>query len=341
MFNSIKLFVEKIKSENIFSWINNKSNEIKGIILSPDTDGFISGLFLNEVFRWKVVGFYDGKSLIVVKNVNFRENKEEYIFIDVEILRPYIKSAGHHILVWDQNEIPSLITSVSNVCLQPNIWRGMDVKNKFATKYPFGIFHLLISIVYFLDPKNKALNFNPTKAIIPSIYINGVFKNLFNYPENCLEWLKYMTDDDPNHPFEKLLNHPSSPKDIMILMEQFFGVLNNIWTTQQKEGKGKIKPLDKNISSSHGSLRLNQNIAIDLQQYLDYLSKQYDWKFDLSLWPVITSDLEKFTFNKQILPATKSNYLKAISRNPISLAITSKARKGLEFTEDISNVFNQ
>ena len=339
MFDSIKLVAEKIKSENIFSWINSDSDKVKGIIISPDTDGFISGLFLNQVFKWKVVGFYDGKSLVVVKNVNFTKNKEKYAFIDVEILRPYIKSAGHHILVWDQNDIPNLITSINNVCLQPNIWRGMDVKNRFATKYPFGTFHLLISIIYFLDPKNRALDFDSKSAIVPSIYIDGVFKNLFNYPENCLDWLKYMTDNDPNHPFEKLLNHPSSPKDIMMLMKQFFNTLNNIWTTQQKRRKGKIQPLDRNISSLHGNLKLNQNVAMDLQQYLEYLSKQYNWKFDLSLWPIITNDLELFTFKKQILSGTKSNYLKAISKNPVSLAITSKARDGLEFTEDVNNVF--
>jgi hypothetical protein len=341
MFNSIKSLAEEIKSRKIFSWISDESDKIEGIICDPDTDGFISSLFLNQVFKWKVVGFYDGESLVVTKNINFQENKEKYVFIDVEILRPYIKSVGHHILVWDQNNIPPLINSISNVCLQPNIWRGMDAVKKFATKYPFGTFHLLISIIYFLDYKNKALNFDPKRAIVPSVYINGVFKNLFNYPENCLDWLKYMSDDDPNHPLERLLNNPSSPKDIMLFMKKFFSILNDIWTSQLKKRKGKIYPLKENISSFSGNLRLIPSVVENLQKYLKHLSGEYNWNFDLSLWPVITNNLELVTFRKQIDKSTYSAYLSAINQNPISLAITSKARKGLEFTLDINNYFSR
>ena len=33
----------------------------------------------------------------------------------------------------------------------------------------------------------------PVSAICPLLYTDGVFKNLFNCPENCLDWLKYLT----------------------------------------------------------------------------------------------------------------------------------------------------
>lgn len=334
-YSSIKSFAEKVKKEKIFPWLYKDSNKVKGIIISPDTDGFISALLLNEIFSWKVVGFYDGKILTTIDETDFQKNKEDYIFIDVEILRPDIKSVGHHILMYDVNNPHPLISKTENVCIQPNNWRGMDFKNTFATKYPFGTFHLLISIIYYLDPQNPALKFNPTKAIIPSIYLDGVFKNLFNYPENCLDWLKYMTNDDLTHPLEILLNHPTTPKDLMNLMKRFFGTITAIWASQGKRGKGKIR-LDKDISNQS----LNNKVAQELTQYLNYLTQQYGYRFKSSLWPVIDNKMIVVKFNKKIAATTQTGYGKTLNKKPLSFAITSKARDGLECTFDSRKFFD-
>lgn len=334
-YNSIQSLTEKIKKEGRFSWIHQDSDKVKGIIISPDTDGFISALFLNKVFGWGVVGFYDGKLLTVAEKSDFKNRKENYVFIDMEILRSNIKSIGHHILLYDLQNPHHLITLVEESCIQPNNWRGMDVKNTFANKYPFGTFHLLISIIYYLNPKNSAFNFNPKKAIVPSIYLDGVFKNLFNYPENCLDWLKYMTGNDSDHPFEKLLNHPTTPKDLMNLMKGFFNTLDNIWTTQNKRGKGKIK-LKQDIANNY----LKNKVAKELIKYLNYLAQQYGYNFTSSLWPALNEKLAIFNLLKNIDSTTKSQYNKALNKNPFSLAITSKARNGLEYTIDQTGIFN-
>jgi len=55
-YDSVKSFIEEIKKENIFTWLYNESDKIKGIIISPDTDGFISALLLNECFKWLKMG---------------------------------------------------------------------------------------------------------------------------------------------------------------------------------------------------------------------------------------------------------------------------------------------
>lgn len=335
LYNSLKSLTEKIKKEGKFSWIHQDNNKVKGIITSPDTDGFISALFLNKVFGWEVVGFYDGKLLTVAEKSDFKNKKENYAFIDMEILRSNIKSIGHHILLYDSQNPYHLITLVEESCIQPNNWRGMDVKNTFANKYPFGTFHLLISIIYYLDPKNSAFNFNLEKAIVPSIYLDGVFKNLFNYPENCLDWLKYMTDNDLNHPFEKLLNHPTTPKDLMNLMEGFFNMLNKIWTTQNKRGKGKIK-LNQDTLNNY----LKNDVVQELIKYLDYLAQQYGYVFNSSLWPVLKEKLTNFNLFKKIASTTKSQYDKVLNKNPLSFAITSKARDGLEYTIDQNGIFD-
>ncbi len=333
-YNSIKLFIDAIKNDGIFSWLDSDSKSVKKLIISPDTDGFISALLLNKIFEWKVSGFYDGKILAITEKDDFKNKKEDYFFVDIEILRPNIKSIGHHILLYNADNPHSLIKKIDNVCIQPNNWRKMDFKNNFSQKYPFGTFHLLLSILYYLNPKNSAFKFNPEKAIVPSIYLDGVFKNLFNYPENCLDWLKYMTEDDPNHPFEILLSHPTTPKDLMNLMGKFFDTLNIIWTTQGKRGKGKIK-LDKDISNQY----LNKDVGQELIQYLDYLAQQYGYFFDKSLWPVISSELNIIKFNKKISATTQSIYTNTLNKKPLSFAITSKARDGFEYTLDSQKIF--
>lgn len=335
IYNSIKSVAEKIKKENIFPWIHRDSDKIKGIIISPDTDGFISALFLNEIFGWRVIGFYDAKMIVTSTDCDFKNKKESYAFIDMEILRANIKSVGHHIVLYNVQNPHPLITSIENNCIQPNNWRGMDVKNTFSTKYPFGTFHLLISLIYYLKPQSPAFNFDPKKAIVPSIYIDGVFKNLLNYPENCLDWLKYMTGDNPNHPFERLLNHPTTPKDLMNIMKCFFDTLNNIWTTQSKRGKGKIK-LGKDILSNH----LKSDVSKELAEYLSYLAQQYNYDFKLSLWPTIKDRLTILKLTKKIAPASKYQYDKLLDENPISFAVTSKARNGLEYTLDSKNILS-
>lgn len=335
-YKSIKELVEKIKKNNIFSWLHKESNKIKGMIISPDTDGFISALLLNNFFGWPIVGFYDGKIISLIDKVDFKEEKEDYLFVDIEILRPTIKSVGHHILLYDAADPHKLLNDIKDVCMQPNNWRGKDVKNNFDTKYPFGTFHLLLSTLYYLEPLNKVFKFDPIMAVIPSIYIDGVFKNLFNYPENCLEWLKYMTDDDKNHPFERLLNHPTTPKDLMVLMSKFFDNLNNIWVTKQKRSRGKIS-LSKDIDAENKKIK--NNITQEFEQYLDYLAKQFSYNFDINSWPIITNKLNVIALNKEIKTTNKGQYNEMMKKNPLNFAVTSKARDGLEYTLDSKKLF--
>jgi len=343
-YNSITNLIDNIKKDKCYSWLYNKRDEIKGIIISPDTDGFISALFLNEVYGWKVVGFYDGKVLATLKSIDFKNNKEKYAFIDVEILRKGIKSIGHHILLWDSNKPPKLITSIQNEMANPNNWRGMcaNKDEKFKRKYPFGTFHLLISLVYYLYPNKKFFNSNPEDALIPSIFVDGVFKNLFNYPENCLDWLKYLTNNDSNHPLEILLNHPTSIKELTGLIKDFLDELNASWTTQKKDRKGKITLYRKgkleDIKKIENDYYLDKTVSNELHNYLKHLANRYKWNFDVNNWNVLKDKLDVVIFDKKINETRKKYYDEAIRQKPISLAIISK-NKGLQYTIDNKNIF--
>ena len=100
----IKLVDEKGKIiyENIikqYPWIIAENQKC---ILSPDSDGLLCGLLMSAIFNWKIVGFYDGKIMSLLKN----EKIDDCIFLDMEIFREYVKSLGQHMLLWNKKEIP-------------------------------------------------------------------------------------------------------------------------------------------------------------------------------------------------------------------------------------------
>ncbi len=47
-----------------YKWILEKNNFC---VLSPDSDGFLCGLFMSTFLNWKIVGFYDGKVSVINK----------------------------------------------------------------------------------------------------------------------------------------------------------------------------------------------------------------------------------------------------------------------------------
>ena len=66
-----------------FPWIIKENQKC---ILSPDSDGLLCGLFMSHILNWEVVGFYDGKVLIIGKD----EKAKDCIFLDMEIFRDYV-----------------------------------------------------------------------------------------------------------------------------------------------------------------------------------------------------------------------------------------------------------
>ncbi|MBI3616506.1 MAG: hypothetical protein HY211_08355 [Candidatus Omnitrophica bacterium] len=68
-------------------------------VLSPDSDGFLCALFLSRYLKWKIVGFYDGKILLLQKGLSAKK----CVFLDMEIFRPDVRSVGQHMLLYNKN----------------------------------------------------------------------------------------------------------------------------------------------------------------------------------------------------------------------------------------------
>jgi len=177
-----------INYENIISthsWILEKD---KHCILSPDSDGFLCGLFMSNLLNWNISGFYDGKILVLSNGLDIAE----CIFLDMDINRRNIRSIGHHIV--DYNKRLTHFNVQYSSCIQPNRMRNFDARADFQRKYPFGTIHLLLGILQVAGLIRQL----PSNALWPLLFTDGVWNNLFGYTENCLEWINYLKIDDNN-----------------------------------------------------------------------------------------------------------------------------------------------
>jgi len=167
------------KTVKDYPWIIKKE---QNCILSPDSDGLLCGLFMSTYLDWRIKGFYDGKIMLLDKDILAKD----CVFLDMEVFRKDIKSIGHHMVQFNKKKKPSNWDNYKK-CIQPNNLRDYDGYNDFRLKYPFATIHLLIGIV-----GSKIKLTIPKSAICPLLYVDGVFKNLFGYPENCIDWLRYL-----------------------------------------------------------------------------------------------------------------------------------------------------
>ncbi|GHV34237.1 hypothetical protein FACS1894178_1330 [Bacteroidia bacterium] len=301
----------KIIYENIikkYSWIVAENQKC---ILSPDSDGFLCGLLMTAMFNWKVAGYYDGKILALEKG----ENVKNCVFLDMEIFRNYVRSLGQHIVLWNKKNIPANWSNFDN-CISPNNIRGYDGKNHFPKKYPLGSIHLLLGIVGGV----KKIEIKK-EAICPLLYTDGTFKNLFNFPENCISWLDFLCAEDEKSPLKTVFfNDHYTTYSLMFALKDFFEKLKTIGKSADK-----LK-----ISDSNGNINLENNNNVFsvaksqmeiTDKFLVMLSELTGWKYDKSKW--LFDNFSIFKFTKGTTKPNNRNYNELIAKNPLSLAMTS------------------
>ena len=173
-------FAEIMRSGR-FDWLFERGQPC---IVSPDCDGMLSALLMANLLDWRVCGFYDGKRIVIESGIALRE----CVFLDIEICDPEIKSVGHHLMLPNSRRKPDDWENRFRSCLNPNNLRDRARRPSFSHKYPLANTHLLMAA---LSAKEETRNFSarPNSLLF---YVDGVFKNLFNYPENCLEWFGWL-----------------------------------------------------------------------------------------------------------------------------------------------------
>lgn len=293
-------------------WI---AQEGQAAILSPDSDGLLCGLFMSHYLNWKIAGFYDGKVLVLSKGLKSRD----CIFLDMEIFRKNIKSVGHHMVMYKINDLPANWKNFDN-CIQPNNIRGYDYYNVFEKKYPLATIHFLIGI---LGSKMKVDI--PKSSICPLLYTDGTFKNLFNYPENCLSWLHFLGGDYRESPLYSIFyNDHYSIMELMFALKDLFEKLGQI--NDGARGGDKIKISDskshvQGFEQNGAGYSLNNATKEKAEKLLHMLSKLTKWDYKPKSWQ--WSDMSVYRFSKESIKPGKKNYNDMIAKDPLSFAITS------------------
>ena len=305
-----------------YPWIVERGHNC---ILSPDSDGLLCGLLMQHFLDWNIVGFYDGKVLILKDGLK----TSDCIFLDMEIFRSFTKSIGQHMLMWNaKKDIDKPEWANFANCISPNNIRKFDGKTKFNKKYPLGTIHMLLGIV------NTMTRVEIKKdAICPLLYTDGTFKCMFNYPENVLDWLAFLSADDEKSPlYQVFFNNSYSTRALMVSLKIFFAKIQEI--SGSSRGGDKIQISNKNgesvnmVQNSKTLFDLNERQVEIGTKFLKLLSNLTGWVYSADKW--CFCDFNIYNFSKgQIVPNGK-NFDALISRLPISWAMT--AGKRIEYT---------
>jgi len=303
-----------------YSWILKKN---QNCILSPDSDGLLCGLFLSHYQNWNIVGFYDGKVMVINKNYIDKSP----VFLDIEIFRNEIRSMGHHMLLVNKRHIPKEWTGFDN-CIQPNNLRNFDGKNNFRLKYPLGTIHMLISIIAYNNPSIKL----PDTAIPPLFFTDGVFNILFKYPENVLNWLYFLRIHEEWNPLKSIFeNDKYNVFNLMKEMDKFFRRRDGISVKNERGDRLRISNSDgspaniENIKT--GNCSINKNAKDRIVKFIKILSDCTEWKYDKRNWicwnNMTFKQFTKRDFNRDKKTITIKSFQEFIEKKPLSWAMTS------------------
>lgn len=323
---------EKIDYEKLISnypWIVEKN---RVCVLSPDSDGLLCGLFMSHYRGWKIVGFYDDKVAVINKD----NLKDDIVFLDGEIFRKEIKSFGHHMLTLNKTKIPDNYYENFKSCIQPNLLREYDGKHDFRLKYPLATIHMLVSIISYVD---KSITI-PKSAVSSLLFTDGVFQNLFSYPENVLNWLSYLRINEDWNPLKTVfINDDYSVFGLMTLMDDFFKKRDEINVKKERGDRLKISTKTGDFYNvfrdpKSNTAYINILAVHRIEKFLQLLQETTGWEYLCDDW-VCFKNLKPYKFSKSNFSSNKksltiNNFKEFIEKIPLSWAMTRGSE--IEFT---------
>lgn len=330
-----------------YPWIKEQNQKL---IISPDSDGFLSALLLMNYFNAKVVGYYDCKVMLCEKDIN----PCDCTFVDLDIFCEDIKSVGHHMVCYNANKKPNNWYHYDN-CIQLNNLRDFDCQHNFQQKYPFATIHFLLSLLETTKPIEIA-----PEAIVPLLFSDGVCNNLFGYPENCLEWFQWLNANNSASLLHNIFYKEIPFSTVMEHMNSFFKARDHFNSSCYYDCD-KMCIIEKNkarsghhmiISLSNGSpvnIIKNTNGTYDiLEQEKDRTLGFIKLMADLMGWSALShkwsfSNMNLYKFKKESMSSStptrlnQKNYKAMVERDCFSMAIT--AGTTIEYTRDIEGFF--
>lgn len=239
----------------MYPWLTARE---QNAILSPDVDGILCGLLMSHYFNWNIVGFYSGKSLVVKQEVN----PKDCIFLDMDIFRKDIRS-------------------------RPNTIKKVYVPRELKKKYPFGTIHFLLCILGSAGIINCDL---PEEAISILFFTSGTVKNLFNYPENCESWFRFLNVKNSRSPVYPMFIKFADMKLDVLIPE--LASLSRIFKQTVSDGDIiRIQKIKKFIF-------LKKNL-LPIEELVCLLAKKTGWTYVPERWAWAGLNASDFNFELQ------------------------------------------
>lgn len=329
-----------------YPWIKGENQKL---IISPDSDGFLSALLLMNYFNAEVVGYYDCKIMLCDKYVDPRE----CTFVDLDIFCRDIRSVGHHMVCFDTNRKPDNWYHYDN-CIQLNNLRGFDCQHHFQQKYPFATIHFLLSLLEIVKPIEIA-----PSAVIPLLFSDGVCNNLFGYPENCLEWFQWLHAADTDSLLHDVFYKEISFSAVMSRMNEFFKARDRFNSKCYYDSEeSRVREKNRSRSGHHMIITLSDGTPVNIVEkggaydifeqekartlgFIGLMADLMGWSPMPDKWHF--SDLRLYRFKKENMSANSAvhlnqkNYRAMVEGNCFSMAIT--AGTTIEYTRDTEGFF--
>ncbi len=302
-----------------YPWIVEKNQDC---VLSPDSDGLLCGLLMSHYLGWRVRGFYDGKALLLENGFK----PSDCVFLDMEIFRENVRSIGQHMIHFNLRR-PSTHWGALKNCISANGVREFDYKTRFSEKYPLATVHFLMALI-----SQRVSVAVPESGICPLLYTDGTFKNLFNYPDNCLSWFYFLVAEKASSPLHSVFfNNNYSITDLMLALKEFFEELRII--AHGKRGADKIKFTDTKGHLVHFDKKegtFDSHTIEQAQAFIKVLAAKTDWKYKIEQWS--WKNLVPYIFEKRSRVPSQGRYDEIMEEEPVSLAITGSL--SIEYTID-------
>jgi len=292
-----------------FKWLKDKN---RYFIISADYDGLICSAFLSHYLQWNLVGYYNMKNIWL--SDEGMTNKNNLIWVDLNILPKSGKSIGGQIAMVDELNPPGLKTSC-NLNTLSNL-NHKDFKNKFP-------FSTLIFLMWLFEIENYPNNMISKLLILHS---DSSWMKFQKYNKNVNHWMGIL--DDYN--WDNLINNIEDIDFEKFIDQKFYPMLINL---NALTGFSKLK--SKHLGIKSRECRFNPDWDEDIVLNLFELFSQYlSWdvptiplikhrvsgeKFSIDLDTVIQKGFKKFIFEKKIFSyaITSPKKLKYTVFNPL------------------------